>query len=85
MGFWPNYFKGTIPSQYEEKDAPLSYKLSNLDGNFIRNAGFAISLFITFLALWLAITLIIYLINKVFKKNDIWYKRVAKNTLIAAV
>lgn len=84
MGFWPNYFKSTVPSQYEEREAPLSFKLSNLDGNFIRNAGFAVSLFLTFLVLWILISLVMYLVNKVFKKNELWYSRIAKNTLIAA-
>jgi hypothetical protein len=63
----------------------VSFKLSTLDGNFIRNAGFAVSLFLTFLAGWIIINLIVFLLHKLLKKNDIWYTRVAKNTLIAAV
>lgn len=85
MKFWPNYFKYTVPSQYEEREAPLSFKLATLDGNFIRNAGFAVSLFLTFLVAWVVVCGFMYLVNKVLKKHDLWYSRIAKNSLIAAV
>lgn len=84
MGFFPNYFKYTVPIQYDETQAPLPYKLATLDGNFIRNAGYAISLFITFLVAWTVLCLCVYLINKILRKSDIWYQGIAKNSLIAA-
>ncbi len=82
MGFFANYF--SVPVQYDETEAPLSFKLATLDGNFIRNAGFAVSLFLTFLAAWTLICLSVYLVSKLSKKKDIWYSRIATNTLIAA-
>jgi hypothetical protein len=85
MGFWPNYFKSTVPNQYDELDSPLSFKLATLDGNFIRNAGFAVSIFMSFLVLWIVLCLFIFILHKFFKRLDIWYERIAKNTLIAAV
>lgn len=85
MGFFPNYFKYTVPIQYDETDAPLPYKLATLDGNFIRNAGYAVSLFITFLVAWFVICLGAYLINKILKRKDAWYAGVAKSSMIAAI
>ena len=69
LGFWPNYFDGTIPNQYEEFESPLSYKLHNLDGNFIRNAGFAVGIFLTFLAVWVVVVLIVFIVSKCLRKN----------------
>jgi len=63
----------------------LSYKLATLDANFIRNAGFSISIFITFLAAWFIVCLIAFLLNKFLSKTELWYPRIAKNSLIAAV
>ena len=62
----------------------MSFKLATLDGNLIRNAGFAISLYLTFVFLWVIVCILVYLINKIFKKHDLWYLRVAKNAIIAA-
>jgi hypothetical protein len=69
MGFFPNYFKYTVPNQYDETNAPLPFKLATLDGNFIRNAGYAVSLFITFLVAWALLSLCAYLVNKILKRS----------------
>jgi hypothetical protein len=67
LGFYVNYFEGTIPSQYEEYDAPISFKLNTLDGNLLRNTGFAFSLFLTFLLIYVIIALTLFLIKKITK------------------
>jgi hypothetical protein len=67
MGFFPNFF--TTPNQYRENDAPISYKLASTDANFIRNAGFSISIFLTFIGGWALFTSLAYLLNKKFHKK----------------
>jgi hypothetical protein len=54
-GFFPNYFSATIPSDYRELAAPNSYKLATNDSNVIRNAGFSMSLLITFILAFIVI------------------------------
>lgn len=54
--FLPNLFQYEryIPDGYIEDNAPVSYKLVNIDGNFIRNGGFSFTwmlLFMTFVAI----------------------------------
>jgi hypothetical protein len=68
-GFFVNLFQYVIPSNYYEISAPLSYKLTNLDANFIRNAGFSISLLIVALMFWTLISLTTFVIHKYFNKS----------------
>ena len=55
------------------------------DANFIRNAGFSFSLLLTFLFVYLIIIGILLLLKYVCGKYDIWYKRIAKQTLFAGI
>ena len=84
FGFFPNFFDNLIPSNYVELAAPNSYKLSTMDANFIRNAGWAISLFLVFLGAWGVITFICWLLKACCRKPDVWHPRIAVNSLIAA-
>lgn len=83
-GFFRNFWKYTIPSGYYEESAPESYKLTNLDANFIRNAGFSLSLFAVFLAGWLLISLTIWILSCCNKKEP-YYPRIIKQVLFAGI
>jgi hypothetical protein len=69
FGFFPNFFKNMIPSNYVELAAPNSYKLATLDANIVRNAGFAFSLLLVFIGCYGLITLVCWIIAKIFKKE----------------
>jgi len=84
FGFFPNFFVKLIPSNYVELAAPNSYKLSTMDANFIRNAGWAISLFLVFLGAWGIITFVCWLLKVCCRKTDAWHPRIAVNSLIGA-
>ena len=64
---------------------PNSYRLLTGDANFIRNAGFAFSLLATFLAAFLVVILMIHILRKFCGKYELWYKKVAKQALLAAI
>ena len=83
--FLPNAFNGIIPSNYIERDAPCSYKLVNMDGNFFRNAGFSFFWLLIYLLAFLVITSIVWAIFKLFKKNEVWYKNIAINALFGGI
>lgn len=53
-----------------------------MDANFIRNAGWAISLFLIFLGAWGIITFICWMIKSFCYKPDVWHPRIAVNSLI---
>lgn len=61
-GFFPNFF--SIPNGYREDAAPISYKLANVDANFIRNAGFTISISLVYFVGLALISGLIYLLYK---------------------
>ena len=90
-GFFPNYFKGTIPPCYVEGFAetnnhiPNPYKLLTVDANFIRNGGFTFSLLLTFLGVFGIIALVLILLKEVGKKYEVWYGKIAKDALIAGI
>lgn len=67
LGFFPNFF--TTPNMYRENDAPISYKLATTDANFIRNAGYSISIFIVFVGGWAIVTGVAYLIANKFHRK----------------
>ena len=93
FGFFPNYFLPTIPPNYMEGNLknqlltlnflPNSYRLLTGDANFIRNAGFSFSLLATFVCAFVVIVVLIWVLNKICRKNELWYGRVAKQALIA--
>jgi len=56
-----------------------------MDANVVRNAGFAMSLLLVFLAAFALLTLICYLIFKVGQKPDAWHPKIAVNSLIAGI
>lgn len=92
FGFFPNYFSGTIPPLYMEgyrsfanSNLPNSYRLLTGDANFIRNAGFSFSLLATFLAAFLIVCAVIFLLKKICGKYEIWYKRIALCALFAGI
>lgn len=77
-GFLPNLLEGTVPEFYAEEDAPPSYKLVNLDGNYIRNAGFSLVWLFIFFAVYIIVVLFIkYILYGYFKKTDIWHPEIA--------
>jgi hypothetical protein len=84
-GFFRNFWKYTVPSGYFDFDAPESYKLKTLDANFIRNAGFSLSLLALFLVALAIISLVILLFNKIFAKRDVIYPKIIKNALFAGI
>lgn len=84
FGFFPNFFENTIPSNYVELAAPNSYKLSTMDANIIRNAGWAFSLALVFLGAWGIITFFCWVVKSCCHKPDIWHPKIAVNSIIAA-
>ena len=85
FGFFPNFFKNTIPSNYVELEAPNSYKLATLDANIIRNAGWAFSLLLVFIGAYALITFFCWLLKSVCLKTEAWHPRIAINALIAGI
>lgn len=83
-GFFRNFWADTIPGGYYELYAPESYKLTNLDANFIRNAGFSLSLLVVFLIAWAIVSLII-LIIRCCNKKDALYPKIVKDSLLAGI
>ena len=63
---------------------PNAYRLLTGDANFIRNAGFSFSVLATFIAAFLVVVLVIFLMKKICGKYELWYKRIAKQALIGA-
>lgn len=84
-GFFTNFWGRTIPSGYFEESAPEPYKLCSFDTNFIRNAGFSLSLFAVFLAAWLLVTLIVVFLNKCCSRKEFLFPSIIKNSLIAGI
>lgn len=82
FGFFPNFFTSTIPSNYVELAAPNSYKLSTMDANIVRNAGWAFSVFLVYLGGWALLTFICWLLKACCHKKDAWHPRIAVNSLI---
>jgi hypothetical protein len=82
LDFFPNYFEPEL--KYTEPTV-TPYALYNLDANFIRNAGSSISLLVTFLLIWSAVSIAIYIADTFFGRNELWYYRISKNSLIAAL
>jgi hypothetical protein len=91
FGFFPNYFKGTIPDNYMEgyydishSNVPNSFKLLTGDANFIRNAGFSFSLLATFIVAYIVVICVIWILKKCCGFYEIWYKRIAWTAIIGA-
>jgi hypothetical protein len=88
FGFFPNYFKYTIPDNYMESyygyNFPNSFRLLTGDANFIRNAGFSFSLLATFIVAFVLVICGIFVCNCCCGFYEIWYKRIAVKTIIAA-
>jgi hypothetical protein len=57
LNFYPNYFSSLL--SVSEPSTP-AFALYNIDANFIRNAGFSISLMLTFLIIWGVASIICY-------------------------
>lgn len=92
--FFPNFFRQTIPNDYYEGYDSVnngeeylsnSYRLATGDANFIRNAGFSFSLLITFILGFIAVLILIWLLKKCCKKSELWYYKIAKQAMFAAV
>lgn len=84
-GFFRNFWINTIPGNYYELNAPEPYKLTNVDTNFIRNAGFSLSLFAVFLVAWAIISLLVFCIYKFCCRRDSFYPKIIKNSLFAGI
>jgi hypothetical protein len=81
----PNLFSNIIPDHYFERKAPVPYKLINIDGNYFRNGGFSLAWVLIFIAAWIVIVFVIWgIIYKLKQKNEVWYPRVATQSLAAA-
>ena len=99
FGFFPNYFRATIPNGYYEGFSssaasgpyddswyvPNTYRLLTGDSNFIRNAGYAFSVLATFIVAFLVVAAVVYLLKKVCGKSEVWYKKVAKQAFFAGI
>jgi hypothetical protein len=84
-GWFVNFFKFDIPETYRENDAPISYKLATIDANFIRNAGFSFSLLLIYVGVFLVVGGLVYLLSRVFRKKEIWYKNVFRLAFFGGV
>ncbi len=82
-GFFPNFF--TVPNGYREDGGPISYKLATLDANFVRNAGFSVSISLVYFAALALISSIVYLIYKYAQKGEVWYPKIAVSVMLAGV
>ena len=80
--FYPNYFESSLT---DSASSAAPYALFNLDANFIRNAGSALSLLITFLVLWLIVSIVCYLIDMKFKRYEVWYYYTCRNSFCGTV
>lgn len=68
--FLPNLFNSIIPDHYVETQAPVSYKLFNIDGNYFRNAGFSLAWVLIYLACWAVVTFFVWgIINKLLRRH----------------
>jgi hypothetical protein len=95
FGFFPNYFSALIPPNYMEgftddlnpygSNVPNSYRLLTGDANFIRNAGFSLSLLITFLLVYFLVIGVILFLKKYYGFYEIWYKRIAFSAFIGGI
>jgi hypothetical protein len=85
FGFFPNFFVNTIPSNYVELAAPNSYKLATLDANIVRNAGFAFSLLIVFVAAYAFVTIFCWVAAHLMQKPDVWHPKIAVNSLVGGL
>jgi hypothetical protein len=82
--FLPNLFDGIIPDGYIESNAPISYKLFNIDGNYFRNAGFSLAWLLIYGGCWAVVTSVVWgVFYKVCGKAEVWHPRVARQALIA--
>jgi hypothetical protein len=82
--FLPNLFDGIIPDNYVESNAPISYKLFNIDGNYFRNAGFSLAWLLIYIGCWAVVTFVVWgLMYKICGKGEVWHPRVARQALIA--
>jgi hypothetical protein len=70
LNFFPNYF--TPDLDLSEPTIP-PYALYNLDGNIIRNAGSTLSVLLTFLLGWGAVSLTLYLLDSRYGRKEVWY------------
>ena len=84
-GFFRNFWKYTIPGDYYELNAPEPYKLTNADSNFIRNAGFSLSILSVFLVAWAIISFIVIIVRKCCQRRDTYYPKIMKDSLIAGI
>jgi hypothetical protein len=84
-GFFTNFWKYTIPGGYYEINAPESYKLTTLDANFIRNAGYSLSMLAVFLVAWAIISLIVIIVRKCCHRRDILYPKIIKDSLVSGI
>lgn len=82
FGFFPNFFSGTIPSNYVELDAPNSFKLATMDANMVRNAGWAFSLLLIFIGVYAIITFSCWVLGALCNKPEAWHPKIAVNSLI---
>lgn len=77
--FLPNLLAPRIPEFYVEEDAPPSYKLVSMDGNYFRNAGFSLVwLLIFFAAFLICVFFVKVILHSLCRKIDIWYPETAR-------
>jgi hypothetical protein len=69
----------------ESTTLPNSYRLLTADANFIRNAGFMLSLLATFFVIFAVVIALILALKNYGRKYEIWYPRIAVCVAIGAV
>lgn len=84
-GYFRSFWFNTIPGGYYEIDAPETYKLTTLDANFIRNAGFSLSMFAVFLVSLAIISLIIVIVKYCCCKKEVLFPKIIKNSFFAGI
>ena len=80
FGFFPNLFRNTMPANYYEY-APVAYRLVDLDGNIVRNAGYSFSVLVIFLGGFLVAVAVLAMLKWWFHKPAGWRPHLITNIL----
>jgi hypothetical protein len=80
LGWFPNYFSASVAGT---ASSAAPYALFNLDANFIRNAGSALSFFFTFCLAWGVVSLAVWLLDAKVHRAEIWFGHIFRNSFCA--
>lgn len=85
--FMPNLFNINeyIPIGYIENNAPLSFKLVNVDANYFRNAGFSLVWMCVLVSFFAFLAFILWAVSNLAGKKEMWSRTIAVQTITALV